>query len=116
MRGVRPPRLAIQRRISDGYIEYSICVASGLVTARPLAPKSQAAWKPNLTVLSDARHSQRVARSWLCPDGRSRSDQIQIECCPRDAPSPAAIPNRNIKAIPGRSHRPVKRVFAVDRG
>ena len=46
MRGVRPPRAAIQRRTCDGYIEYSIWVASGLVTARPLAPKSQAAWKP----------------------------------------------------------------------
>src|ERR1700730_7709737 len=48
MCGVKPPRAAIQRRTCDGYIEYSICVASGLVTARPLAPKSHAAWKPRL--------------------------------------------------------------------
>src|SRR5450759_245480 len=43
-----PPRCAIQRRTGEGYIEYSICVASGLVTARPLAPKSHAAWNPRL--------------------------------------------------------------------
>ena len=29
MRGVNPPRAAIQRRTGDGYIENSICVASG---------------------------------------------------------------------------------------
>src|SRR3978361_900362 len=46
--GFRPPGAAIQRRTCEGYIEYSIWVASGLVTARPLAPKSQAAWKPRL--------------------------------------------------------------------
>src|ERR1700679_1640691 len=42
------PRWAIQRRTGEGYIEYSIWVASGLVTARPLAPKSHAAWNPRL--------------------------------------------------------------------
>jgi len=47
MCGVNPPRAAIQRFTGEGYIEYSIWVASGLVTARPLAPKSQAAWKPS---------------------------------------------------------------------
>ena len=46
--GLNPPRCAIHRRTDEGYIEYSICVASGLVIARPLAPKSQAAWKPRL--------------------------------------------------------------------
>jgi hypothetical protein len=46
--GVSPPRAEIQRFIGAGYIEYSICVASELVTARPLGPKSQAAWKPRL--------------------------------------------------------------------
>src|SRR5215210_9512573 len=46
--GFNPPRCAIHRRIDDGYIEYRICVASGLVIARPLAPKSHAAWKPRL--------------------------------------------------------------------
>ncbi len=45
-----PPRCAIQRRTGDGYIEYSILVASGLVTARPLAPKSHAAWNPRLAL------------------------------------------------------------------
>ena len=48
MCGVRPPRWVIQRFTCEGYIEYSIWVASGLVTARPLVPKSQAAWKPRL--------------------------------------------------------------------
>src|SRR4030081_3004259 len=48
MCGVKPPRCAIQRRTGDGYIEYSIWVASGLVIARPLAPKSHAAWNPRL--------------------------------------------------------------------
>src|SRR3954453_4816506 len=48
MRGVSPPRAAIQRFTAEGYIEYSIWVASGLVTARPLEPKSQAAWNPGL--------------------------------------------------------------------
>src|ERR1700679_992348 len=48
MCGVNPPRWAIQCFTADGYIEYSIWVASGLVTARPLAPKSHAAWNPRL--------------------------------------------------------------------
>ncbi len=48
MCGVSPPRAAIQCFTAEGYIEYSIWVASGLVTARPLAPKSQAAWNPRL--------------------------------------------------------------------
>src|SRR3982074_3950337 len=48
MCGVKPPRCAIQRRTGDGYIEYSIWVASGLVIARPLAPKSHAAWNPRV--------------------------------------------------------------------
>ena len=48
MRGFRPPRWAIQRRMFGGYIEYSIRVASGLVTACPRAPKSHAAWTPRL--------------------------------------------------------------------
>ena len=46
--GFNPPRAAIQRRTSDGYIKYSVRVASGLVTSRPLASKSHAAWKPKL--------------------------------------------------------------------
>src|ERR1700738_1225873 len=46
--GFSPPRAAIQRRTGKGYIEYSVRVDSGLVTARPLAPKSHAAWKPRL--------------------------------------------------------------------
>ena len=46
--GFSPPRAAIQRRTGEGYIENSICVASGLVTERPWAPKSHAAWKPRL--------------------------------------------------------------------
>src|ERR1700691_1332891 len=46
--GVSPPRWAIHRRTADGYIEYSIWVASGLVIARPLAPKSHAAWNPRV--------------------------------------------------------------------
>src|SRR5213594_4303230 len=48
MRWVRPPRAEIHFRTGGGYIEYSMWVASALVTARPLAPKSQAAWKPRL--------------------------------------------------------------------
>src|ERR1700676_1797741 len=48
MCGVNPPRCEIQRRTGDGYIEYSIWVASALVTARPFEPKSHAAWKPRL--------------------------------------------------------------------
>ena len=43
-----PPRAAIQRLTRDGYIEYSVRVAPGLVTSRPLASKSHAAWKPKL--------------------------------------------------------------------
>ena len=43
MCGVSPPRCEIQRFTAAGYIEYSIWVASGLVMARPSAPKSQAA-------------------------------------------------------------------------
>ena len=43
---VSPPRCAIQRRIGEGYIEYSICVASRLVIVRTFGPKSQAAWNP----------------------------------------------------------------------
>ena len=50
MFGVNPPRLEIQRLIAVGYIAYSICVASRLVTARPLRPTSQAAWKPRLAL------------------------------------------------------------------
>ena len=46
--GFSPPRAAIQRRTGDGYIKYSVCVAPGLVTSRPFAAKSQAAWKPKL--------------------------------------------------------------------
>ncbi len=48
MRGVNPPRWSIQRRTSDGYIEYSDCVASVLITLRPLEPGSQAEWNPSL--------------------------------------------------------------------
>ena len=48
MRGVRPPRAEIHRFTACGYIEYSIWVASVLVMARPLEPKSQAAWNPRL--------------------------------------------------------------------
>src|SRR5438270_180252 len=48
MCGVNPPRWDIQCRTADGYIEYNICVASRLVIARPLAPKSHAAWKPSV--------------------------------------------------------------------
>ena len=46
--GFNPPRAAIQRRTWDGYIEYSVRVAPGLVVSRPLASKSHAAWKPKL--------------------------------------------------------------------
>src|SRR5262245_51921869 len=48
IRGFNPPRWLIQRRMLAGYSENSIRVASGLVTAWPRAPKSQAAWKPRL--------------------------------------------------------------------
>src|SRR3979411_1893712 len=48
MRDVKPPRCEIQRRTGVGYIEYSIWVASALVTARPFEPKSHAAWKARL--------------------------------------------------------------------
>ena len=47
-RGQPAARAIDPRRTGLGYIEYSIWVASGLVTARPLAPKSQAAWKPSV--------------------------------------------------------------------
>jgi hypothetical protein len=67
---------------------------------------------PNLTVLSDARLRQRVAGSVFCPDGRAGPNQIQIECCTRDAPSPADIPKvrqlRRLAAV-----RTVKTVFAL---
>jgi len=46
--GFSPPRAAIQRRTRDGYIEYSVRVAPELVTSRPLASRSYAAWKPKL--------------------------------------------------------------------
>jgi len=46
--GFNPPRAAIQRRTRDGYIEYSVRVAPELVTSRPLASRSYAAWKPKL--------------------------------------------------------------------
>jgi hypothetical protein len=38
MCGVSPPRWSIQRRTSNGYMEYTVCVASGLVILRPLEP------------------------------------------------------------------------------
>ncbi len=38
MRGVSPPRWSIQRRTSNGYMEYRVCVASGLVILRSLEP------------------------------------------------------------------------------
>ena len=68
---------------------------------------------PNLTVLSDARHRQRVARSVFCPDGRRPSNQIQIECCTRDAPSPAGIPNWNTKASGTRPRAPSRRYLPL---
>ena len=37
MRRVKPPRSLIQRWIAERYIEYSIRVASELLTARPFA-------------------------------------------------------------------------------
>src|ERR1700704_1381563 len=49
---------------------------------------------PNVIVLSDARLRQRVASSGFCPDGDGVQNQIQIECCARDAPI-RRVPNRN---------------------
>ncbi len=48
MRGDNPPRWSNQRRTSNGYLEYSVCVASGLAILRPLEPGFQAAWNPSL--------------------------------------------------------------------
>src|SRR4029079_7721562 len=67
--GVNPPRCAIQRFTGAGYIEYSIWVASELVTARPLAPKSHAAWKPRLA------DEVTQIRSW----GTAPSTMVQAE-------------------------------------
>src|ERR1700754_738406 len=98
MRGVSPPRLAIQRRTSDGYMEYSIWVASGLVTARPLAPKSQAAWKPRLAgevtqILSWGTAPRTMV---LRPGSRSGTSVRRRDGCvrrpaPHDCPSLAPL-------------------------
>ena len=48
MRGDSPPRWSIQRWTSDGYMEYSECVASVLVFLRPFEAGFQAAWNPSL--------------------------------------------------------------------
>ena len=48
MCGVNPPRWAIQRFTGDGYIEYSIWVASGVGNREPIGAESQAAWNPRL--------------------------------------------------------------------
>src|SRR3977135_410806 len=47
MRGDSPPRWSIQRCTASGYMEYSVCVASGLVVLRPLEAGFQAAWNPS---------------------------------------------------------------------
>ena len=102
MRGVRPPRAAIQRRICDGYIEYSIWVASGLVTARPLAPKSQAAWNSEIGVRGDADlvagnraeddGAGRGAEA-VDDDGFARSTQALIFVDVSSDPPPAIVGN-----------------------
>src|SRR5260221_10918906 len=43
MRGDSPPRWSIQRWTSDGYMEYSVCVASVLVFLRPFEAGFQGA-------------------------------------------------------------------------
>src|SRR5229473_860493 len=48
MRGDNPPRWSIQRCTSVGYMEYSVCVASGSAILRPLEAGFQAAWNPSL--------------------------------------------------------------------
>src|SRR5260370_40494158 len=48
MRGDSPPRWSIQRRTSNGYIEYNVCVALGSVILRALEAGFQAAWNPSL--------------------------------------------------------------------
>ena len=59
MFGFKPPRWAIQRRTGVGYIEYSICVASGLVTAHLL--KSVAS--PQIEVLDVGQGDSILLRS-----------------------------------------------------
>jgi len=71
---VSPPRCAIQRRIGEGYIEYSIWVASRLVIVRPFGPKSQAAWNPSLRTTSRKFcHGETAARMMVQAEAQKPS-------------------------------------------
>ena len=59
--GFSPPRAEIQRRTRDGYMEYSIRVAPGLMTSRPLASVPRRV----KTQIGARRHTNPVARTML---------------------------------------------------
>jgi len=72
MCGVSPPRCEIQRRTGDGYIEYSIWVASGLVTARAIGAEIPRRVKSQIGM---RRHADLVVGNRAQHDGAGRRTQ-----------------------------------------
>ena len=83
--GVNPPRAEIQRRTGDGYIEYSVCVAAGLVTSGRHGEVPRRVE----TQIGARRHANLVVRNRAENDGARRGAQaVDDDCLAR---SPQAL-------------------------